>query len=237
MDLVILAGRRVRLAIDCRWDLPVAVTSHSLWAMNPYHFFLAASALALGATVHAAPQEYTFKDPKKVNHVVFMLDAPLEFISGTGREIDGTVTFDPANPAATTGTITLAANSLSVPNATMQDHMHGGDWLNVGENPLITIEVTEFKPSSTDGDRVGGTVMGTMTLLGTTQEISVPATITYVKDGARDRERGEGDLVVVRSDFTFKLSDYGLKLNAAQRLKVSDEVQIRAVLAGRPAGE
>ena len=61
-------------------------------------------ALACAATsALAAPQAFDFKDPKGVNNVIFKLDAPLEAISGSAGGISGTVTFDPAEPAATKG--------------------------------------------------------------------------------------------------------------------------------------
>ncbi|MGF1453253.1 MAG: YceI family protein [Opitutales bacterium] len=195
---------------------------------------LLAGAVAFGALVSAAPKQYTFKDPKGVNHIVFMLDAPLEFISGTGRGVDGTLEYDPANPSATKAMVTLSADSLSVPNPTMKDHMHGQKWMDVSEHPSIRFELDGFEPSETEGQRVKGTATGKLSMLGTTREMEVPATITFVEGGAAQRGRGEGELVVVRSDFTINLSDFGINLNPAEKLKVSDEVQIRAVLAGYP---
>ena len=191
--------------------------------------------LALGAGLHAAPTEFSFEDPKGVNHVVFMLDAPLEFISGTGKGVAGTISFDPENPAMTEGTITLSVASLSVPNPTMEDHMHGDDWLDASENPMITFTVDAFEVEESDGNRFQGTARGSLTLMGETNEIAVPATITHIEDGAGRRNQGaQGDLLVVRSDFTIKLSDYGLNIPAPARLKVSDQVQLRVVMAGIP---
>ncbi len=37
------------------------------------------------------PIQFDFKDPKKVNNVVFLLDAPLESINGTATGVSGTV--------------------------------------------------------------------------------------------------------------------------------------------------
>jgi hypothetical protein len=55
---------------------------------------------AFGLSAQAAPLTFDFKDPKGVNNVQFSLDAPLESITGTGTGISGSVTFDPAPPAA-----------------------------------------------------------------------------------------------------------------------------------------
>ena len=45
-----------------------------------------------------------------MNNAVFKLDAPLESINGSASGISGTVTFDPENPAATTGKIVVASD-------------------------------------------------------------------------------------------------------------------------------
>ena len=88
---------------------------------NPmnHHFNRTAQCLLLAAclssTASAAPQTFDFKDPKGVNNAVFKLDAPLEAINGSANGISGTVTFDPANPGATTGKIVVASSSCMCP--------------------------------------------------------------------------------------------------------------------------
>lgn len=64
-------------------------------------------------TASAAPATYDFQDPKGVNTARFTLDAPLEAIAGTGNGITGTVTFDPAKPAALAGSLTYLPGKLA----------------------------------------------------------------------------------------------------------------------------
>ena len=85
----------------------------------------------------AGPLSFDFKDPKGVNNAQFKLDAPLEAISGSASGITGTVTFDPANPGATTGKIVIAADSMQVPNAMMKGHMHSPMWMDVAAHKEI----------------------------------------------------------------------------------------------------
>ena len=81
--------------------------------------------LSLGLTgvALANPVTFDFKDPKGVNAIAFHLDSLLEPISGTANGITGSVSFDPSNPAATSGTIVVATPSLTVTNSTMRDHL------------------------------------------------------------------------------------------------------------------
>src|SRR5260221_9722687 len=113
---------------------------------------LTLAALATAASAYAAPQSFDFKDPKGVNNAVFKLDAPLEAINGSASGISGTVSFDPANPAATAGRIVVAAASLHVPNPKMKEHLHSDQWLDVTKNAEITFEAKSLGNVKTVGD-------------------------------------------------------------------------------------
>lgn len=182
----------------------------------------------------AAPIEFDFKDPKGVNNVVFKTDAPLESINGTATGISGKVTFDPDNPGAIKGTIVVKAASLHVPNPTMKEHLHGDGWLDVAKHPDIIFEVTGTKNLKADAHVATADVTGKMTLKGTTREVTVPVKMTYLKDKLKARQGKDGDLLVLRAQFTIKRSDYGV--NAAKfEEKVSDEIELSLSLAGSAA--
>src|SRR5687767_6230567 len=93
--------------------------------------------VGIATSAFAAPQTFDFKDPKGVNNIQFLLDAPLEPISGSASGISGKVTFDAANPGATKGKIVVEAASLTVPNGMMKDHMLGKDWVDAANNKEI----------------------------------------------------------------------------------------------------
>lgn len=181
----------------------------------------------------ADTQTYDFNDPKDINHVVFMLDAPLEFISGTGRGITGMVDFDFDNPEALSGSIELTAESLSVPNQSMEEHMHGDDWLDIETNPTIVFTVTSLDVASKEDNTINGNINGTLNFMGTKKSLVVPVKLTYIEGGAKDRNRTEGDLLIVRSDFSIKLDEYGINISPPARLKVSNQADIKVVIAGR----
>ena len=192
---------------------------------------LLAAASALSA-VQAAPITFDFKDPKGVNNVVFKLDAPLESINGTASGVSGTVTVDPENPGSATGKIVVAASSLVVPNAMMQEHLLGEKWLNAKANPEITFEIKKISDIEKDGTKGEAEVTGTFTLNGVSKEITVEAKVSYLAGKLSARMPGkEGDLLVIRSEFTIKRSDYNIQ--PGQNLdKVSDEIELELSIAG-----
>jgi polyisoprenoid-binding protein YceI len=187
--------------------------------------FLCASSL------RAAPIEFDFKDPKGVNNVVFKTDAPLESINGTGTGVAGKVTFDPSNPGAIKGKIVLDVKSLRVPNPRMQEHLHGPDWMNAAQHPDIVFEVVQAKNVKTDGNTTTADVLGKMTIKGSTKEMTVPVKITYLKDRLKDRQGKEGDLLVIRSNFNIKRSDFGINASKGED-KVSNEIELSLSVAG-----
>ena len=188
--------------------------------------------VGLASVALAAPQTFDFKDPKGVNNVQFLLDAPLEPISGSASGISGTVTFDPANPGATKGKIVVDAKSLFVPNAMMKDHMHGKDWMDVPTNKEITFETKELKNVKTTGDVTTADAVGTFTLKGVTKDITVPVKLTYLKDQLGKRmQNAKGDLLVIRANFSVKRTDYGINPKAPED-KVADKIDLTLSIAG-----
>ena len=189
--------------------------------------------LLLTFAATAAEQTFDFKDPKGVNTARFTLDAPLETISGNANGISGTLTIDPAKPEAIKGSIVIEAKTLNVENAMMKEHMLGKDWLDVATHPTITFTVSGLSDFKMEGDVATANVKGKFSLKGVEKEITVPAKVTLLKDklGARTGGKMQGDLMVIRTEFTIKRSDYGVNPKAPTE-KVSEEVVINLAIAG-----
>ena len=189
--------------------------------------------MALGAvTVFAAPQTFDFKDPKGVNNAIFKTDAILESINGAANGVSGTVTFDPANPAGTKGKIVVAANSLTVPNKMMNEHLFSPMWLDVKTYPDITFEVKELKNVKTSGDTTTADASGTFTLHGVTKDVTLPVKLTYLPGKLGQRVPNmKGDLLVVRTNFELKRSDFKINPGSGNE-KVSDEIALSLSIAG-----
>ena len=189
--------------------------------------------LLLPFAAPAAEQTFDFKDPKGVNTARFTLDAPLETISGSANGVSGTLTIDPAKPEATKGSIVIDAKTLSVENAMMKEHMLGAEWLDVAKNPTISFTVSGLSEFKMDGEKATAKVKGKFSLKGVEKEISVPATVTLLKDklGARTGGKMQGDLMVIRTEFIIKRADYGINPKAPAD-KVAEDIVISLAIAG-----
>ena len=183
----------------------------------------------------AAPQTFDFKDPKGVNNAVFKLDAPLEAIQGSANGISGSVRFDPQNGSCTQGKIVITAASLHVPNPMMNGHLHSSQWMDAAKYPEIIFEARELKNVKVSGDTTTADAVGTLTVKGVSKEITAPVKFTYLKDKLGQRVPNmNGDLLVLRSTFTIKRSDFGINPDAPKE-KVSDDIELALSIAGAAA--
>jgi polyisoprenoid-binding protein YceI len=184
------------------------------------------------SAVLAAPETFDFKDPKGINNAAFKLDAPLEAVTGNATGISGTVTFDPADPAATKGKIIVASSSLHVPNPMQQQHMLGDKWMDAAKYPEISFETQDLKNVKTSSDTTTAEVTGTFSLKGKAKEITVPVRFTYLKDKLGQRVPNQkGDLLVIRASFSIKRSDFGIAPGQFEN-KVPDTIELTLSIAG-----
>src|SRR6516162_6372945 len=186
--------------------------------------------LGFATSVLAAPESFDFKDPKGINNAGFKLDAPLESINGSANGVSGTVTFDPEHPGVTTGKIVVAANTLMLPNTMQQGHMRGNQWMDVAKYPEISFEEKEIHNVKTEGDITTADAVGTFTCKGVSKDMTMPVKLSYLKGKLGDRMKGmpgakEGDLLVIRSNFSIKRSDFNINPGKFED-KVSEEINL-----------
>ena len=188
--------------------------------------------VCLATAAYAAPQSFDFKDPKGINNAGFKLDAPLESINGSASGITGTVSFDPENPAATTGKIVVAAESLMVPNPMQKEHMHSDKWLDVAKYPEITFEAKSLANVKTEGNVTTADVTGTFSLHGVSKDITAPIKLTYLQGKLGDRVPNmKGDLLVIRANFSINRDDFNINKGQYED-KVADTIELTLSIAG-----
>lgn len=180
----------------------------------------------------AAPMDFDFKDPKGVNNATFKLDAPLEAINGSATGITGTVKYDPADPTTISGKIVIDAKSLHVGNPKMNEHLDSAMWMDVEKYPEITFVTTAIKNAVTKDGVTTADVSGKLTIKATTKEVTLPVKINYLPGKLKARfPMLEGDLLVLRSNFTINRSDYGIQPGQMEE-KVSEEIALSLSIAG-----
>jgi polyisoprenoid-binding protein YceI len=130
----------------------------------------------------------------KVGHV------GISYIHGRFNEMSGEFTLDKANPAGSSFTMSIRADTVDTNNKKRDEHLRSPDFFNVKQFPMITFKSTSVKPA---GD--GYEVTGDFTLHGVTK----PITLTL--KGGKEVEFPKG---VTRTGFstelTVKRTDFGM---------------------------
>ena len=155
-------------------------------------------------------------DPAGRNTITFRSEAPLEDIIGTTNAISGYLVFDPANPTkGGRGELVVPVASLNTGIPMRDEHLRGEAWLNAGQYPDITLNITDVrnvKPVKSTGDfqTYEMTAVGQFTMRGTTKSIEAPGRITYMKESEKTRARRAGNLLAARASFHLTLADFGV---------------------------
>ncbi len=189
---------------------------------------------APSASAASGVVEFDFADMKGVNGVSFFADSALEPIVGFGGGVAGKVKWNPADPKAVSGEITMPTTALRTPNKGMDDAMHGADWLNAEKHPTIAVKIKSIKDAKPGANGVMDlTAVVDLSLAGTTKEMTIPIAATYMPGRLADRTGGrvKGDLLVLRTNFSLNRSDFGIKAGQATEV-VAETIEIRAAIAG-----
>ena len=196
-------------------------------------WLIAVCTLGGANVVRGEVRDFDFKDPKGVNAMTFFLDSLQEPIVGVASDVSGTVKFDPGKPESFKGRLVVQAASLHVPTPRMKDVLHSAAWMDVQKNPEISFDITEVKKTTKPAENVWDLqVSGNFTCHGVTKPLSVTIKVSYLPGKLGDRvPKMEGDLLVLRTEFSIKRSDFGINPNTPAAV-VAEEIQIRAGIVG-----
>lgn len=161
---------------------------------------------------------YHFGSHPARTNITFESKADIETIIGWSNTAEGSATIDWEKG---TGSV-----DLSVPVASLRtgidlrdEHLRGSHWFEADKFPAITFKSSKaaFAAPST------WTVTGAFAMHGVSKEIQVTADLQKVPaDLAKKANLGAGDWIRVRSRFTVKLSDHGMKVPEQGAAKVQD---------------
>lgn len=176
-------------------------------------FALSLALLLPGAAASAEAADYSFKDPKGVNGVTFVMDSRLEPILGIIGGVAGNVSYDPDMPESFTGEVSIDMATAQLINDTMTKHLKGKDWLNIQDQFRATMTFNQVV--SSEAGEENGTVLqvdATLSFGGKTLDMQVPIEATVVPGGAAERGGAEsGDLLVLRSMIEVSRLELGIQ--------------------------
>lgn len=190
--------------------------------------------LLLKATsVCAQNISYDFSDPKGVNAVSIVLNAMLEPSVGFATGVEGTIIIDHSNRKIIEGYLSVPADGVTMSNKSMTKVLHSKDWLNTKTYPAITFVFREMiSIAKMTAERYDVTIIGDLTVKGITKNVKVPVSITFHPGKYKARNsKGKGDIVVLRSDFKIKRSDYNLKPEVPAAI-VAEFIELHFNIAG-----
>jgi polyisoprenoid-binding protein YceI len=180
---------------------------------------LAAAFLAAPFAFAADPPATFTIDPAHTS-VTFKVRHLLTKVEGTFRDVSGTITGDPKDPAHASVEFFIKAASIDTRNDQRDKHLRSADFFDVEKYPEITFKSTKIVAKG--GDLYD--VVGRFTMHGVTKEITVPVTFAGT---IKDPWGG------IRAGFSVALTlnrkDYGINWNKTLDqggLMLGDDVEI-----------
>ena len=147
-------------------------------------------------------------------------------VRGSFSNVQGTVTWDEANPANSKIDAVIDATTLSTQDANRDTHVKSGDFLDVAQYPAITFKSTSVTPGA-EGEL---NVTGDLTLHGVTKPVTLK-----VDGPTRESKDLYGNLRIGASATTkIKRSDFGVVWNAPLEtggVALGDELKIELELS------
>ena len=190
--------------------------------------------LLITATLLAVPSARTFDFtvPKGTNTVTISVEAPIEPVTGIAGGITGSAQFDPAHPEKTTGEIVVDVESIQFGNPNYANSVRGYA-LEGKKFPKLTCKFKKIlSGKEIEKGRFKGMVAVDFTVKGITKPLTIPLDVRYLPGQAKERDgRTEGDLMVVRTSFSIKRSDFDVAPGLSPLL-APDEVKIGVALVG-----
>lgn len=170
--------------------------------------------LAAAGVARAQPREFRIERVR----LTFTSDAPLETIRGVSTEGAGSVRIDPADLTTASATVTVPVASLRTGIELRDRHLRGEDWLDAANHPDATFELLRVEGARAlrPDEDARLRVVGRFTLHGVTREVRASVRAKW-NGGARLRARAR---------FRIQLDQFGVSINPAVRLKVSNEIQV-----------
>ncbi len=146
-------------------------------------------------------QVFYFADSMERNQVTFTSSAPLEDIVGTTNQVVGYLAFDPQDPRkGVQGQFKVAVKDLDTGIPLRDEHLASEMWLDAQSYPDITFTIESAKrihalKNSPEYQTYRMILVGQLSIHGRTQQVAVPARITYLLESEKTQMKGPGNLL------------------------------------------
>ncbi|TVR04001.1 MAG: YceI family protein [Deltaproteobacteria bacterium] len=136
---------------------------------------------------------------------------------GGFREFSGTLTLHPTHPTRSSIDITIDATSIWSDDDRLTGHLRNDDFFDVENHPTAAFRTTEIREGA-EGEATH-VLVGDLTMRGTTQRISFPATVTITDEA-----------VNANAEFSINRMDFGVSYAGMANDLIRPEVVIRLQL-------
>jgi len=180
-------------------------------------FLLAAALSALSALVApalAAPTTYTL-DPAHTDVIASWSHFGFSNPSAHFGDVDGSLTYDPANVAASSVAVTLPLSGLEAFTDKFNTHLNSADFFDSAKFPTASFKSTKVEAAGKDKLKV----TGDLTIKGITKPVVLDVTLNKAADHPVKKTASIG----FDATAMVKRSDFGLGAYAPM---VSDEVKL-----------
>lgn len=165
------------------------------------------------------------------NQAQFISDAPFEKIVGLSSGLDATIMINANNISEKPiGKVKVPISNIKTGIDLRDEHLRGEMWLNAEKYSYTEFQLTGIKNASAnklaDGKKVNATLVGKFSVHGITNDVEVPASLTYYKESEKTKARIAGNLLVANAEFDIKLSDYGIQIPSMVIGKLNEVVKI-----------
>ena len=178
-------------------------------------------------------QTFYFKDSQNRNQLSFLSDAPFETFTGVTTDVWGEVSFDPDDIQNTLkGEILVSVKSIETGIEMRDQELRGAGWLDAEKYPTISFKIEKVEGINVlDNNKIKLLLNGSFSCHGKTNIIPLNATLKYLAESESTKKRLPGDLLSVVSEFSIKLSDYGINSIFIPD-RVSDKIDIAVNIVG-----
>lgn len=172
-------------------------------------------ATSLSTPAVAAPQSYQFD--KAHTHILFFIDhMGFSKMVGQFRGFDGTLDFDPADPTASSVSVSIQVASVATDVEKLDEHLRKPDFFDAEKFPTMTFASTSVAAAGEGKLKV----VGNLTLLGVTKPVTLDVTVNKAGPHPFTKAPAAGFSITG----SIKRSDFGM--NFMQGM-LGDEVAIR----------